>query len=232
MWLSEEGISIATSRTMRKLGIAEERNVTPINIDWNISNGEDGGEFTAWARDGAINLIAGKTYSVTTDSGSFTAVCKNQDGILYLGNLSFMIPGIPNDGESFAVMETADAGGVASGAYDFNKGKTLTIAEVTQTTTPIDPKYLPGVCLPFVELNTVVSPEGTELTAEESAAITAASERNLPIFVLHGFDESEKIMGLFFLAFQDGSKAYYMEFAGTIRAIMKTGENTWTMGTL
>ena len=125
MWLSEEGIAIATSRTMRKLGIAEERNVTPINIDWNISSGEDGGEFTAWARDGAINFIAGKTYSVTTDSGSFTTVCKNHDGILYLGNLSFIIPGIPNAGESFVVMETADAGGVASGAYDFNKGTSL-----------------------------------------------------------------------------------------------------------
>ena len=183
MWLSEEGIAIATSRTMRKLGIAEERNVTPINIDWNISSGEDGGEFTAWARDGAINFIAGKTYSVTTDSGSFTTVCKNHDGILYLGNLSFIIPGIPNAGESFVVMETADAGGVASGAYDFNKGKTLTIAEVTETTTPIDPKYLPGVCLPVVELTTVGTSSGAALTAEESAKMDEAAALKLPCII-------------------------------------------------
>lgn len=44
---------------------------------------------------------------------------------------------------------------------------------VIETIHPIDPKYLPGVCLPVVELSTVASDTQTNLTAEEAEKIKA-----------------------------------------------------------
>ena len=44
----------------------------------------------------------------------------------------------------------------------------------------IDPKYLPGVCLPVVELSTTFN-VGSQFTDEESKILTAAFEKNTPV---------------------------------------------------
>lgn len=47
---------------------------------------------------------------------------------------------------------------------------------------PIDPKYLPGVCLPVVELETAVKfNDSTELSEAESAMLTSKAELKTPI---------------------------------------------------
>ena len=53
-----------------------------------------------------------------------------------------------------------------------DQGMYVSLVE-TETIHPIDPKYLPGVCLPLLELSTEPTTEGAELTEEEVAAINA-----------------------------------------------------------
>ena len=48
--------------------------------------------------------------------------------------------------------------------------------ETPETIHPIDPKFLPGVCLPVVELSTAVDNEQVELTAAETAQLASALE--------------------------------------------------------
>lgn len=54
---------------------------------------------------------------------------------------------------------------------------------LAETIVPIDQKYLPGVCLPVVELTTEPTAEGAVLTAEESAKLDAVATLKLPIIV-------------------------------------------------
>ena len=47
----------------------------------------------------------------------------------------------------------------------------------------IDPKYLPGVCLPVVELSTEIASGENVLTEAESAAINASFDYGLPLVI-------------------------------------------------
>lgn len=67
------------------------------------------------------------------------------------------------------------------GAIDMNGGATCTIS-TPETIHPIDPKYLPGVCLPVVELSTAFA-GGATLSAEECALLDAAYEGNTPVVI-------------------------------------------------
>lgn len=62
------------------------------------------------------------------------------------------------------------------------KAQYVTRVEFAETIHTIDEKYLPGVCLPVVELETVVV-SGATFTDAENAALTAAKEAGVP-FVL------------------------------------------------
>lgn len=55
------------------------------------------------------------------------------------------------------------------GATENMPDATISIVAVSETIHPIDPKFLPGVCLPVVEIADI-----TAITAEESALLTAA----------------------------------------------------------
>lgn len=132
---------------------------------------------------GSIGLEVGKTYTVTTDSGSYTAVCKELQGVLVLGNAYLTNPeGFDNTGETFCVVEMDDGAGLMTVALDANNGAHMKVS--TETIHPIDPKFLPGVCLPVVELSTeFVPPEYVAVTAEESAQLEQAAATGLPIVV-------------------------------------------------
>lgn len=60
-----------------------------------------------------------------------------------------------------------------------------------ETIHPIDPKFLPGVCLPVVELTTQPTAEGAPLTAEESANVQAALAMGVPCVVKFNIDGAE-----------------------------------------
>lgn len=65
--------------------------------------------------------------------------------------------------------------GVEAGTYVVSTGTNFRFISATMSDTivPIEPKYLPGVCLPVVELSTVASDTQTNLTAEEAEKIKA-----------------------------------------------------------
>lgn len=125
---------------------------------------------------GAIGLEVGKTYTVTTDSGSYTAVCKEMSGTLLLGNANFMMDALDNTGETFCVVEMDDGAGLMTVAMDANNGTHMTVS--AETIVPIDPKYLPGVCLPVVKLTTVVTHGGVALNEEEIAQFEAVGAQS------------------------------------------------------
>jgi hypothetical protein len=136
-----------------------------------------------------IGLAEGKTYTVTTDSGTFTSVCKrtsieDEFGVtemLTIGNTADF-DGVDN-GQTYFVMEAIDAS--YSGALDINGGTHITVVEAA---TVLAPNHLPGLCLPVVEIANVAA-----ITAVESAALTAcignpciiacASDDNRMVFV-------------------------------------------------
>lgn len=59
----------------------------------------------------------------------------------------------------------------------------VSAVELKETIHPIDPKFLPGVCLPVVELSTTVANKAT-FTDAENAALSEAFNTKLP-FVVH-----------------------------------------------
>lgn len=58
-----------------------------------------------------------------------------------------------------------------SGVYfaRYNENSVMTYLEFAETIHPIDPKYLPGVCLPVVELETAVTSTQAALSEEDGA---------------------------------------------------------------
>ena len=118
-------------------------------------------------------LTVGETYTVITESGSFSAVCKDFDGGALLGNLASINPSGENTGESFVVYVGVEKGEAYGVAVDQNGGSFIKVI-TPETIHPIDPKYLPGVCLPVVELNIdAIIGEEVAFTDAENAALTA-----------------------------------------------------------
>lgn len=134
----------------------------------------DGQYLDATRKSGSLEV--GKTYTVAVDGETYT--CKGKDGAevdadVCLGN--FGLAGGTDTGEPFFVLETFDSGtdNVWVLAAMTNNGASTISVSIADTTVPIKPEYLPGVCLPVVELSTVPTADGTELTAEEAVAMDA-----------------------------------------------------------
>ena len=136
MWLSEEGIAIATNRTLRKLGVEHNPAKTIFSAELVDMNGEKGYQ----EANTAVRLEAGKTYVATTDSGTFVEKCVENGGVWLIGNPA--IGGGEDNGKSFAVMVIdGKENGWFLMAIDAAGGNHITVTEA-ETTTPIDPKYL------------------------------------------------------------------------------------------
>lgn len=165
-------------------------------------------------------LSVGKTYTVTTDSGSFTTVCKEMSGVVFLGNGSILgITGVEDSGENFLVAVDEDH---VMGFFDFNGGSRMEISTAA-TIHPIDPKFLPGVCLPVVELS------GAEtLTTEEQAQLTACAKQGIPIvvkIVQEGTVEASEVLQYLFI----GKADEYHGYAGDIGKFLGTEDGVWTV---
>lgn len=89
-----------------------------------------------------------------------------------------------SDSFFFGVVIALDGSGAVAKLVDCVSGNTFGVE--AETIHPIDPKFLPGVCLPVVEITSAEYPtEGgiVALSAEENAALLKAAELGLPICV-------------------------------------------------
>ena len=106
-----------------------------------------------------------------------------------------------------------------------NESKTRGFSIETETITPIDPKYLPGVCMPVVEITSAEYPfsgDTVALSAEESAKFAAAAETGLPVVIkltLNSMSLTAQYMsGLYMGNLGDGTLSFALS------------ENGWVMG--
>ena len=127
--------------------------------------------------EGTIGLVEGKTYTVTTDSGTFEGVCKVETAdsddptIYYIGNMAVIFGDEADDtGESYFV---AEADGVVMAVDGNENGTKLVISDKKPA---INPEYLAGVPV-FVNITTSLTSTETALTDEENAALNLAVER-------------------------------------------------------
>lgn len=164
--LGESG-RIGSTETARTVILAE----TPLNM------GENMFELSS-------PLVAGVTYNVNINGTVYPCVAYSGE----FGQLGASIA-IGNEtllGEADLTKEPFFAANIgvddrfACVCASYTEG-TISITAVVETIHPIDPKFLPGVCLPVVEITSAEYPQsGTvALSAEESAALTAAASMNV-----------------------------------------------------
>lgn len=131
-------------------------------------------------------LEAGKTYTVITDSGTYKTVCKSPSAdTKYIGNAAKLGEG-EDTGEPFVSVlayENLDGNGVWFFIFvDSLSGSHVKIVG-EETIHPIDQKFIPGAVLPVVELETDIFVNGAICSAEESAALTEAVKKQMPVMV-------------------------------------------------
>lgn len=107
-----------------------------------------------------IPLTGGAAYTVEWDGVKYECIAQVDEDMVYLGNIEMV-----EDGEPFTVVTFPTDSMVAA-----TQGNThsFTISQTVETIHPIKPEYLPGVCLPVVEIADL-----TSITAEENAKLTA-----------------------------------------------------------
>ena len=177
-------------RVMRALGIdtVKTKNyIAPEQTVECIYNPELGGCFTGIAL-ASIQTVPPEKLYFSVDGTVYECEKKLFGDEVVYGNLS--IAGEPEDtGEPFLFMYEDSE--VWEGLFKGEAGFSVTLSAWTQTekTTPISDKYLPGVCLPVVELTTEIANE-VVLTAEESAKLTAAAEQRLPAVLRFPFADN------------------------------------------
>lgn len=125
----------------------------------------------------SVRVVAttGVSFSETVPSESLIVQTINEDDIK---GLQTLIATVAEEETGLLVSIPAwGAAGLPEGVYVFAgpslfRAETITFAE---TIVPIDPKYLGGVCLPVVELETVISGDSAEtvLSAVDSAKMDA-----------------------------------------------------------
>lgn len=124
----------------------------------------------------AVGLTAGGNYKVMFNGTqySYTAVAfETQLGdTVGIGNLSFVEAG-EDTGESFGIFSVAYEGQYLI-AFMTMEAATVAIYEETETVHTIDPKFIPGAVLPVVELTTMPTADGAQLTEAETAQLAYA----------------------------------------------------------
>ena len=145
-----------------------------------------------------LALVEGETYTVNILGSEYTIVAVSMEGmVILLHATSFDAEGIPLDG--FAVMpedgiyrlqpfEESLNAELQANMVD-NVVQDFSITQGKETIHPIDPKFLPGVCLPVVELETQVSFDAPVNLTENDIAKFAALDGKSPIvlgFVFEG----------------------------------------------
>lgn len=181
----------------------------------------------------------GETIVLTIDGITYTGKAKTLivDGIppaVYIGNLS--MTGIGDDsGEPYFLM-AQDGTSVSEGYLLFlgitDNAATHTVHAYKQTTvtTPISDKYLPGVCLPVVELSTTISFDATEpqaLSTEDGTLIDAVVTKRNP-FIL-ALDTGEfAVSAVFNVSYIEAASMYMLSaFFETMRFELIKESGVW-----
>lgn len=109
---------------------------------------------------------------------------KSQIGEIATADGISVITGAGGEGLAFSTDGTVESMSFLSPGTWVSFGDTsyVTRIEFAETIVPIDQKYLPGVCLPVVELSTTFT-SGADLTEEEDKLLKAAWERNTPVVI-------------------------------------------------
>lgn len=146
-----DAIAPIANRVLRKLGI-KETTEEKVLLDDPLAPGDEFGPGTGSMQEGSLGLVVGKTYTITTDSGTYQAVCKKVPDIEanYLGN-PFLF-GLDDTGETFIVVDDNNSEMIT--AIDFNSGTHIKVSEVTETIHPISDKYLPSGGVKVIDLDT------------------------------------------------------------------------------
>lgn len=167
-----------------------------------------------------LNEIATVTLS---ENGEVTTIAASEGNVIVDNGASLFIADVPLI-ISVSVAGTADFAYFDVGTYLFTTPEAdAYVSSVTfkETIHPIDPKYLPGVCLPVVELSTVIAESGTALTEAESAALTEAYESGLPIVCK--FSQEDVIeRGVFQWVSANDATGYSMVSSSGIWILVKT----------
>jgi hypothetical protein len=133
--------------------------------------------------------VADTMYTVTLNGEQYKVKSVGVDvggGVLlvFVGNLNMMLPDFPATSEPFVIAYAPDSAATVLTHKDGDIGTiTISISEETETIHPIDPKYLPGVCLPVVEISGDIDVENMRIpcTAAESVVLDAAAESCMPV---------------------------------------------------
>jgi plastocyanin len=135
-----------------------------------------------------LELKAGDTVTVKWNGVQYTCVVFDIEGSIGFGNLAVMGADI-NTGEPFMFGNAVDEDGTSYGMFlTYEHGSvTVTVSITTETIHPIDPKYLPGVCLPVVEFTTTLGTNVT-LTSAENEALTKVAVTASPVLIKANLD--------------------------------------------
>lgn len=137
-----------------------------------------------------LNNNSGKLFSVTVNGRTYereSFVLEDDQGFRtgVVGNPSMYNPEYEDTGEPFYLSSMSGGSKLRITAkdpvtLDNSVDVVVSVKLLEKTIHPIDPKYLPGVCLPVVELETVVSADAV-FTDAENNALTEAFESGLPV---------------------------------------------------
>ena len=139
-------------------------------------------------------LEVDKQYTVTLNGEKYKCKSVGEDmggdgtsDVVLLGNIKLVFGMGYEDGEPWGIAYVPEDF-TALAHKDGDIGPiTISISEEVETIVPIDQKYLPGVCLPVVELSTTFS-VNTYLTDAEGKALDVAFEANTPIIIKCNID--------------------------------------------
>lgn len=207
----------AKGSALSELGVKKGQLIATVALEE-----DDGCTFVEY--EGVLNLVAGQTYEVKTDSGTYRAVCKEVDeggGLFfrYLGN-SDIFNDTTAPGDHYCIGEGVNLrGDLYVSAIDSRSGKSIS---VSTPATPIDPKFLPGVVLPVVELETEIPMTNTETVltnGDDISELEKAATENQPIIIKFRADNGS-VCSVNFVRFDwEGQVVFTASFYNTINQI-------------
>lgn len=226
MRVNRRTLAMAKAYSDKKGGYTETSTKVLLNGEFEAQEFEDGA-YAVWT--GILDIRDGDKISVTWNGKQYTCTAFDLDGMCGFGNLSLV--GGDDTGEPFLYAPYAEDGvTTAAGFITLDMGNiSISVTCVNETVHPIDPKYLPGVCLPMVEISTI--PAGVApvtLTAEESAVLEDLAATKLPIVLqLNGNDVIVTCVSGYTNMF--GSDGFLGFLGGASFIVMKDENGAWIM---
>ena len=106
-----------------------------------------------------LNLVAAQTYIVNWDGTEYECVCRNNNGVLYIGNPS--ISGMGEDsGEPFAYISSMKA----FATLDTSPSHTISVISITKTVIPIADEFIANARIPVLEISGDISTSANSST--------------------------------------------------------------------